>query len=240
MADRIEGRAEELLKAKNFCHVSTLRGDGSVHTAPVWVDVQDGKPVLNTAEGRAWPKNLERDPRVTLTIQNLENPYEYLEIRGRVAERTHEGADEHIGSDAGILGEDCGPGGLNALRFVMEFRRPHAFDGCLGLGGLSLGLRDLGAGGLGLRLGLVDLGDGLLFGGGGLIEGGLGSGQVHGGRGAGFDEFAGAVGGGLGVGLGFIRRGGAVVLVASGQHGGSDDTDSDRLLQHNELLRMKN
>ncbi len=96
MADRIEGRAEELLKAKNFCHVSTLRSDGSVHTAPVWVDVQDGLPVLNTAEGRAWPKNLERDPRVTLTIQNLENPYEYLEIRGKVAERTHEGADAHI------------------------------------------------------------------------------------------------------------------------------------------------
>jgi PPOX class probable F420-dependent enzyme len=96
MADRIEGRAEELLKAKNFCHVSTLRSDGSVHTAPVWVDVQDGLPVLNTAEGRVWPKNLERDPRVTLTIQNLENPYEYLEIRGKVAERTHEGADEHI------------------------------------------------------------------------------------------------------------------------------------------------
>ncbi|HEX4435283.1 MAG TPA: PPOX class F420-dependent oxidoreductase [Solirubrobacteraceae bacterium] len=96
MADRIEGRAEELLKAKNFCHVSTLRSDGSVHTAPVWVDVQDGLPVLNTAEGRVWPKNLERDPRVTLTIQNLENPYEYLEIRGKVAERTHEGADAHI------------------------------------------------------------------------------------------------------------------------------------------------
>lgn len=96
MSERIEGRAEELLKAKNFCHVSTLRKDGSVHTAPVWVDVQDGRPVLNTAEGRAWPTNLERDPRVTLTVQNMENPYEYLEVRGRVAERTQEGADEHI------------------------------------------------------------------------------------------------------------------------------------------------
>ena len=96
MSERIEGRAEELLKAKNFCHVSTLRKDGSVHTAPVWVDVQDGQAVLNTAEGRAWPRNLERDPRVTLTVQNLENPYEYLEVRGRVAERTHAGADEHI------------------------------------------------------------------------------------------------------------------------------------------------
>jgi PPOX class probable F420-dependent enzyme len=92
----IEGRADELLKAKNFCNVSTLREDGSVHTAPVWVDVQDGRPVLNTAEGRAWPRNLQRDPRVTLTVQNMENPYEYVSIRGREAERTHEGADENI------------------------------------------------------------------------------------------------------------------------------------------------
>ncbi|HUB74668.1 MAG TPA: PPOX class F420-dependent oxidoreductase [Solirubrobacteraceae bacterium] len=96
MSVKIEGRAEELLKARNFCNVATLRADGSVHSAPVWVDVEDGKPVVNTAEGRAWPRNLERDPRVTLTVQNMENPYEYLEVRGRVAERTHDGADAHI------------------------------------------------------------------------------------------------------------------------------------------------
>jgi len=98
MSVRIEGTAEELLKAKNFCHVSTLRADGSVQCVPVWVDVQDGAAVLNTAEGRAWPTNLERDPRITLTVQNLENPYQYVEIRGRVGERTHDGADEHIDS----------------------------------------------------------------------------------------------------------------------------------------------
>jgi PPOX class probable F420-dependent enzyme len=98
MSVSIEGRAEELLEAKNFCHVSTLGEDGTVHCAPVWVDVQDGLAVLNTAEGRVWPRNLERDPRATLTVQNLENPYEYVEIRGRVAERTHDGADEHIDS----------------------------------------------------------------------------------------------------------------------------------------------
>lgn len=96
MSQIVEGRAEELLKAKNFVVVSTLRPDGSVHAAPTWVDVQDGKPTLNTAEGRAWPRNLERDPRVTLTVQNAENPYEYVTIRGRVAERTTDGADEHI------------------------------------------------------------------------------------------------------------------------------------------------
>jgi PPOX class probable F420-dependent enzyme len=98
MSEKIEGKAEELLKGKNFAHVSTLRADGSVQTAPVWVDVQDGIPVVNSAEGRAWPRNLERDPRVTLTVQNMENPYEYVEIRGSVAERTHDGADEHIDS----------------------------------------------------------------------------------------------------------------------------------------------
>ena len=96
MSERIEGRAEELLQAKNFANVSTLRGDGSIQTAPVWVDVQDGKAVVNSAEGRAWPRNLERDPRITLTVQNMENPYEYVEVRGSVSERTHEGADAHI------------------------------------------------------------------------------------------------------------------------------------------------
>ncbi len=98
MSTTIEGRGAELLQAKNFANVATLRSDGSVHAVPVWVDLQDGRPVVNTAEGRAWPRNLERDPRVTITVQNLENPYEYLMVRGRVSERTHEGADAHIDS----------------------------------------------------------------------------------------------------------------------------------------------
>jgi PPOX class probable F420-dependent enzyme len=110
MSAAIEGRAEELLKAKNFAQVATLRGDGSVHVAPVWVDVQDGRAVLNTAEGRVWPRNLERDRRVTLTIQNMENPYEYVTIRGRVAERTTQGADEHIDAMAKkYLGQESYP-----------------------------------------------------------------------------------------------------------------------------------
>ncbi len=96
MSATIEGRSAELLKAKNFCNVSTINSDGTVHAAPVWIDVEGGRAVLNTAEGRAWPRNLERDPRVTLTVQNMENPYEYVSVRGRVAERTHDGADAHI------------------------------------------------------------------------------------------------------------------------------------------------
>jgi PPOX class probable F420-dependent enzyme len=110
MSQAIEGRAEELLKAKNFCVVSTLRPDGSVHAAPTWVDVQEGRPVLNTAEGRTWPRNLERDQRVTLTVLNMENPYEYVAVRGRVAERTTDGADAHIDALAmKYLGQESYP-----------------------------------------------------------------------------------------------------------------------------------
>ncbi len=54
MSVRVEGRGEELLRAKNFCTVSTLRGGRERARVPVWVDVQEGLPVLNTAEGRAW------------------------------------------------------------------------------------------------------------------------------------------------------------------------------------------
>lgn len=96
MSTTVDGRSAELLSAKNFCTVSTIRPDGSVHSVPVWIDVQDGAPLLNTARGRAWPNNIERDPRVTLTVQNIENPYEYVTIRGRVSEMTHDGADAHI------------------------------------------------------------------------------------------------------------------------------------------------
>jgi PPOX class probable F420-dependent enzyme len=110
MSVRVEGRGEELLRAKNFCDVSTLRADGSVHSVPVWVDVEEGQPLLNSAEGRAWPRNLERDPRITLTVPNWENPYEYLEVRGVVSERTHAGADEHIDKLAKkYLGVDAYP-----------------------------------------------------------------------------------------------------------------------------------
>jgi PPOX class probable F420-dependent enzyme len=110
MSQAIEGRAEQLLKEKNFVVISTLRQDGTIHAAPAWVDIQDGRPVVNSAEGRAWPTNLKRDPRVTLTVQNLENPYEYVTIRGRVSEQTTEGADEHIDSLAmKYLGQDSYP-----------------------------------------------------------------------------------------------------------------------------------
>jgi PPOX class probable F420-dependent enzyme len=96
MAEKLEGRARELLEQPNFVAVATVRDDGTPDVKVTWADVDDGHVVLNSAEGRRWPENLRRDPRVTLTVVNHENPYEYATIRGRVAEDTHDGADENI------------------------------------------------------------------------------------------------------------------------------------------------
>jgi PPOX class probable F420-dependent enzyme len=96
MSAELDSKSRDILHDTNFAQVATLRKDGTVHVLPVWVDEQDGHVVLNTAEGRAWYRNIERDPRVSLNVQNLKNPYEYLEVRGQVTERTREGADEHI------------------------------------------------------------------------------------------------------------------------------------------------
>jgi PPOX class probable F420-dependent enzyme len=76
--------------------LTTLRGDGSPHSTVVWVDVDDtGTPGFNTARGRAKPRHIEGDPRVTLTVVNPSNGYQWLSVTGR-AQLVDEGADAQI------------------------------------------------------------------------------------------------------------------------------------------------
>jgi PPOX class probable F420-dependent enzyme len=97
MAEKLEGRAKELVEDKNFAHVSIPRKDGTVQSVVVWAHVDDeGNVELNSSEGRAWPANLRRAGGATVSVANPENPYEYVSVTGRLAEDTHEGADEHI------------------------------------------------------------------------------------------------------------------------------------------------
>jgi PPOX class probable F420-dependent enzyme len=87
--------AVELLSGTNFAHLATINPDGSVQVHPMWVHVEDGRPVMNTAVGRVKERNIRRDPRVTLEVSREGDPYCYVEIRG-VAELVPEGAREHI------------------------------------------------------------------------------------------------------------------------------------------------
>jgi len=96
MANTIPEKYVDLFRKPAFASLATLMPDGSPQVTPVWVDY-DGKHVLfNSAQGRVKDKNVRRDPRVSLAIQDPENPYRYLEVRGRVVEITKDGADEHI------------------------------------------------------------------------------------------------------------------------------------------------
>lgn len=94
----LDAPVQALLQAKNFAHVGTTKKDGSLSIVPVWVKTDGEHVIVNSAEGRGWPTDLERDPRTTVTVMNIENPYEYAQIIGRVAERTHDDADDVIDS----------------------------------------------------------------------------------------------------------------------------------------------
>jgi PPOX class probable F420-dependent enzyme len=96
VADIIPEKYLDLFKKPAFAHLATLMRDGSPQVTPVWVDY-DGKYVrVNSALGRVKDKNMRRDPRVSLAIQDPDNPYRYVEIRGKVVEITQNGADDHI------------------------------------------------------------------------------------------------------------------------------------------------
>ena len=101
----------DLFQKKAFANLATVNADGSPQVTPVWVDYDGTHVRINTARGRVKDKNLRRQPSVALAIMDPDNPYRYLQIRGRVAEVTEAGADAHIDALAKkYLGQDRYPG----------------------------------------------------------------------------------------------------------------------------------
>jgi PPOX class probable F420-dependent enzyme len=79
-------KARKLFEDPNYLFVGTVNKDGSPQVTPVWTDVHNGHIRFNTAVGRAKERNLRRDPRVGLSITARENPWEKVDIRGRVVD----------------------------------------------------------------------------------------------------------------------------------------------------------
>ena len=92
----ITDKYRDLFTKRAFASLATLMPDGSPQVTPVWCDLDGDLVIVNSAKGRQKDKNIRRDPRVALAIIDPENPYRYLEIRGRVVEITEQGADAHI------------------------------------------------------------------------------------------------------------------------------------------------
>src|SRR5262245_29702047 len=100
----------DLFKKKAFGHLGTLMPDGSPQVTPVWIDFDGQHVLVNTAADRQKDRNLKRDGRVSISIIDPDNAYRYLEVRGKVVERTTQGADAHIDSLAKrYIGQDKYP-----------------------------------------------------------------------------------------------------------------------------------
>src|SRR6478672_6093077 len=91
------------LRGRNFAFLGTINKDGSPQVTPTWIDIIEnqnspdkGLVLINTAKDRIKQKNVSRDPRVSISILDEDNPYSMVTIKGRVVEQTTKGADEHI------------------------------------------------------------------------------------------------------------------------------------------------
>lgn len=80
---RLNAQVRARLTAPNFWHLATVNPDGSPQVTPMWVDVEGDHVLFNTARGRVKEENLRRDPRVSLSCIDPDNPYDRVEIRGR-------------------------------------------------------------------------------------------------------------------------------------------------------------
>ncbi|MFG2120942.1 PPOX class F420-dependent oxidoreductase [Streptomyces sp. NPDC048710] len=95
MPAALSDQLKSLLDGPVFIVVGTVQPDGSPQLSPVWVK-RDGDQILfSTTVDRRKKKNLDRDPRVSVVVQDPEMPYVYGEIRG-TAEMTTQGGSELI------------------------------------------------------------------------------------------------------------------------------------------------
>ena len=79
--------AKSLIDRPNFAHVATLMSDGSPQSTTVWISRDGDRIVLSTTEGSLMSRNIQRNPRLSISIIDFADPYRELQIRGRMVER---------------------------------------------------------------------------------------------------------------------------------------------------------
>ena len=110
MAANLDNYLDLLQQKKAFAGLATIMPDGTPQVTPVWFDYHGGRVRVNTAKGRVKARNLKPGAAVALAVMDPDNPYRYVQIRGRVTNATETGADAHIDSLAKkYLGKDQYP-----------------------------------------------------------------------------------------------------------------------------------
>jgi len=124
MADKIPEPFKDLFGKVAYANIAILMADGNQQVTHVWFDYEGDYLRANSAKGRIKDKNMRRNNRVALSIQDPDNAYRYLAVRGNVEEITEEGADDHIDSLAKkYLGKDKYPfRGPGEVRVIYKIR----------------------------------------------------------------------------------------------------------------------
>jgi PPOX class probable F420-dependent enzyme len=97
MSGNLEPAIRDLATVKNFGVLSFQLPSGQLAAHVMWVDATDDHLLINTEVHRAKYKAMQQNPKVAVTIWDLNNPYRYAEVRGRVVgEVRGDEARDHI------------------------------------------------------------------------------------------------------------------------------------------------
>ncbi|WP_410593246.1 PPOX class F420-dependent oxidoreductase [Amycolatopsis sp. lyj-23] len=114
-----------LLDGKNYPVVATTNADGSPQSSVVWARRDGDTVVFATVQGRRKERNIRRDPRVSVSVFDLADPENYVEIRGR-AEVTAEGGRELIDElSRKYVGQDFPPEPADVVRVLVRVVPEH-------------------------------------------------------------------------------------------------------------------
>lgn len=104
---RLSQRIRAFLGAPRYATISTINPDGSPHQAIVWYALDRDDLLINSRVERHWPANLQRDPRLSIAVYEVERPFHWVGLSGR-AELEHEGdeATEDVAALARRYGKD--------------------------------------------------------------------------------------------------------------------------------------
>ena len=96
MSQAIPDKYRDLFNKRAFASLATVMPDGRPQVTPVWVDYMHGKVLVNSAKGRVKVRNMKAGSPVAISITDPDNPYRYVQIRGKVTRVTEDGASQHI------------------------------------------------------------------------------------------------------------------------------------------------
>ena len=87
MPIRLSEQAKKMIDRPNFAHLATLMPDGSPHVAPVRINRDGDRVIISTSSESVKGKNTKQNPQVAISIVDFDNPYEEIQLRGRVVDR---------------------------------------------------------------------------------------------------------------------------------------------------------